>query len=117
MHEIQAGRDCTARIEVISHSTAHVHSKREVLSLRIEHSLGALSVNVPDTQSFIKVGGDPRFRPVFASQNVSSNSYSIKMTGWARRPAIHASVVESLRTSPEYQQSLWYFEALCERAA
>src|SRR5579864_947994 len=56
MHKVQPARNCKAGTQVISHSTAHVHSKCEVLSLRVEHPLGALSVNAPDAEPYIKVG-------------------------------------------------------------
>src|ERR1700746_4191029 len=82
MHEIQAGRNCIARIEVISHSTAHVHSKREVLSLRIEHSLRALRVNVPHTEAYIKVG---RNLPP-ARDKITPNPHEIREIAALRSP-------------------------------
>jgi hypothetical protein len=51
MHEIYAARNGEARIEVISHPTAQIESKREVLSLRIDKPFGFLGVNVPETQT------------------------------------------------------------------
>src|SRR6266851_4815634 len=82
MHEIQTGRNCIARIEVISHSTAHVHSKREVLSLRIWHALGSLSVNVPDAEAYIKVGRDlPLTR-----DKITSNTHEVREIPALRPP-------------------------------
>src|SRR5579864_6955424 len=60
MHVVQAGRNRIARTEVISHATAHVYRKREVLSLRVGHPFWALRVNISDTEAHIKVGRHPR---------------------------------------------------------
>src|SRR5215468_476601 len=73
MHEIQTRRNCIARTEVISHSTAHVDRKREVLPLRIWHSFGSLSVYVPEAEPYIKVGRDLRV----ARDKVTSNTHDV----------------------------------------
>src|SRR5208282_579195 len=56
MHVIHTGRNCIARIEVISHSTAEVESEREGLSLRIIDPDGSLGINVPYAEANIKIG-------------------------------------------------------------
>src|SRR6266576_6092067 len=82
MHEIQTCRNCITRTEVISHSTAHVDRKREVLSLRICHALGSLSVNVPQAEPYIKVGRDPRV----ARNKVTSNTHEVSEIPCLRSP-------------------------------
>ena len=59
MHEIQSGRNGITRTEVIPDSAAHVHREREVLSLSIGHSLGALRVDISDAEAYIKIGSGP----------------------------------------------------------
>src|ERR1700676_1974950 len=82
MHVIQAGRNCIARIEVISHSTAHVESKREVLSLCIFHPFGSLSVNAPEAEAHIPVGCDP---PV-TRDKITSNTHVVREIPCLRSP-------------------------------
>src|SRR6266576_4915018 len=73
MHEIQTCRNCIARTEVISHSTAHVDSKGEVLSLCILHPFGSLSIYVPEAEPYIKVGRNLRV----ARDKVTSNTHQV----------------------------------------
>ena len=82
MHETHTGRNCVARIEVISHSTAHVHSKREVLSLRILHPFGSLSVNIPEAKACIKVGHGPRV----TRDEITSNTHDVREIPALRSP-------------------------------
>src|ERR1700687_3975020 len=82
MHEMHTSRNCIARTEVISHSTAHVHSKREVLSLRILHPFGSLSVNVPEAEAHIKVGHGPRVTP----DKITSNTHDVRQIPALRSP-------------------------------
>src|SRR5579863_8730707 len=56
MHEIYSARNGKPRIKVISHATAKIESKREVLSLRPFHPFGFLRVNIPETEPEVKVG-------------------------------------------------------------
>src|SRR6266705_804763 len=62
MHVSHTGRNAVARIEIIPHSAAYHDSKREVLSLRIKHPFGSLSVNQPEATTYFKVGHYPPVR-------------------------------------------------------
>jgi hypothetical protein len=69
VHVIHASRDGIARTEIVSHPTAQVESKREVLSLRILHPFGTLSVNAPEAEASIKVGRNSPVTPDKVASN------------------------------------------------
>src|SRR5258708_36224990 len=82
MHEMHTGRNCIARIEVVSHSTAHVDGEREVLALRIWHPFGSLSVNVPEAEAYIKVGRSPEV----PRDKITSNTHAVREIPALRSP-------------------------------
>src|SRR6202451_4703968 len=59
MHPIQAGENCIARTEVISHSTAHVESKCEVLSLRVLHAERPFGIDIAEADAPIEIRSNP----------------------------------------------------------
>src|ERR1700688_1140105 len=59
MHPVQTGGNSIAGIEVVAHTTAHVESKGEGLSLGVRHPEWSLGVNVPEAGAPIEVGGSP----------------------------------------------------------
>src|ERR1700692_4728385 len=82
MHEIHTRRNCIARIEVVSHSTSHVDSERDVLSLRVEHPVGSLGVNAPNAEAYIKIGRDlPSTR-----DKITSNTHQVSEIPVLRSP-------------------------------
>ena len=73
MHVIHASRDGIVRTEIVSHPAAQVDSKREVLSLRIGHPFGSLSVNAPEAKASVKVGRNSSVTP----DKVTSNTHDV----------------------------------------
>src|ERR1700719_1260126 len=82
MHEIQTGRNCITRSEVISHWAAHVDSKRDVLSLRIFHPVGSLGVEVPDAEASVQVGRDR----TPTRDKITSNTHDVREVPALRSP-------------------------------
>ena len=82
MHEIYATRNGKARIEVVSHSTAQIESKREVLSLCIARPFGPLSVDVPETEAQVKEGYNSPVR----SDKIAPNTHVIRPITSFRSP-------------------------------
>src|ERR1700680_1128855 len=82
MHEIYTARNGKARIEVVSHSTAQIESKREILSLRPLHPFGFLSVNIPQAEAQVKVGHNSPVR----SDKIAPNAHVIRPIPSFRSP-------------------------------
>src|ERR1700676_4664111 len=82
MHEIYAAGNGKARIEVVSHSTAQIESKREVLSLCIARPFGPLGVDVPETEAQVKEGYNSPVR----SDKIAPNTHVIRPIPSFRSP-------------------------------
>src|SRR6266446_2490324 len=82
MHVIHTRRNSIARIEIVSHSTAQVESKREVLSLRIPRTFGFLSVNAPEAEASVNVGRNSPVTP----DKVTSNTHDVSPVLCFRSP-------------------------------
>src|ERR1700730_7067315 len=92
MHVSRTSRNAVTRIEVIPHSAAYHDSKREVLSLRISHSCGPLSVNPSEATTYFKVGHNPpvTLNKITPHTNVESGIPCFRPSrnhseGWAER--------------------------------
>src|ERR1019366_8819434 len=94
MHPIQTSRNRVLRIEVISNSTAQVHGKRKILSLRPDDPQGLLSVNIPEAQTSIKVRRD---FPV-ALDEIPSNAHDPRVIACFRPPRNHNGGISSSAT-------------------
>ena len=59
MHIRCSGRNAIPGIEVIPHAATDHVSECQVLSLRIEHPVGAPGIDIPDTAPHFEVGHNP----------------------------------------------------------
>src|ERR1700682_1530866 len=82
MHEIDTARNGKPRIEVVSHSTSQIESKREVLSLPITGSFWPLSVDVTEAEAQIK----ERCNSPVRANKIAPNSHIVRPISSFRSP-------------------------------
>src|SRR5258708_4925580 len=82
MHPTYAAGNGTASIEIVSRSTPHHHRKREVLTLRIGHPLGSLSINTPEAEAIFKVGRNSPVGP----DKIAPNTHIVRPVVRFRSP-------------------------------